>query len=272
MDTNNETPNQFRQSQSPVHSTEEPMGAKLPEPERELAPKTGWQNAVLIGLGVLLIVGGIALGLRNHDSSKIVDLPDYSVETPGPSGEVSETPAESPTPTEESASPTPASPDNQPSSAPVVAKSSSQTRKVAAQPVKKITATSTVQPVSSSLPEYSPVYQAVVGLPEYQPQVSSPSPTAQTITIRLVTPGHTYTIEAYQTVTVAALMQAARSQGFSYETKQFSFGSLVTSINGQSEGNGKYWTFTKNGDFSQLGIDAQTVSNGDVIAWSLAAI
>lgn len=273
MNPSDEHPNQFRQ---PSSSAEEPMGrhfSTLPEPERELPAKTLWQNATLIGLGVLLIIGGIALGLRSKDNgSEIVDLPEY---TPI---EASASPGQSPDATQPSPSE-----EAQPSAAPVASSqpsvAQSKPAKIAYKPrsVAKAVAKTVIAPASaplnSPLSEYSPVYQALVALPEYSPQFSSPTPSPKiTQSVRLVAPGCSYTVEITGTISVANLMQAARSQGFSYETRQYSFGSLVTTINGQSESSGRYWTFTKNGAFSQLGIDEQTVGNGDVIVWSLAAI
>lgn len=52
-------------------------------------------------------------------------------------------------------------------------------------------------------------------------------------------------------------------------TKHYSFGDLVTSING-SQGNGpKYWTFYVNGKMSQSGAATYITKDGDVLTWKL---
>jgi hypothetical protein len=53
------------------------------------------------------------------------------------------------------------------------------------------------------------------------------------------------------------------------ETKHYSFGDLVTSING-TQGNGpKYWSFYLNGKMSDVGAGAYTTHSGDSIEWKL---
>jgi len=55
----------------------------------------------------------------------------------------------------------------------------------------------------------------------------------------------------------------------SVEVKHYSFGDLVTSING-SAGNGpKYWTFYINGKESVVGAGAYTTKNSDILDWKL---
>ena len=51
--------------------------------------------------------------------------------------------------------------------------------------------------------------------------------------------------------------------------KHYSFGDLVTSING-SEGNGpKYWTFYVNGKRAVVGAGAYTTKSSDTLSWKL---
>ena len=53
------------------------------------------------------------------------------------------------------------------------------------------------------------------------------------------------------------------------QTKHYSFGDLVTSING-SAGNGpKYWTFYINGKEASVGAGAYTSKNSDILMWRL---
>ena len=53
------------------------------------------------------------------------------------------------------------------------------------------------------------------------------------------------------------------------QTKHYSFGDLVTSING-TEGNGpKYWSFYINGKLSDVGAGSYTTRASDMIEWKL---
>ncbi len=53
------------------------------------------------------------------------------------------------------------------------------------------------------------------------------------------------------------------------QTKKYSFGELVTSING-TPGNGpKYWSFYVNGKLSAVGASTYVTHNGDAIEWRL---
>lgn len=53
------------------------------------------------------------------------------------------------------------------------------------------------------------------------------------------------------------------------QTKHYSFGDQVTSING-TEGNGpKYWSFYLNGKLADVGAGSYTTKDGDKIEWKL---
>ncbi len=53
------------------------------------------------------------------------------------------------------------------------------------------------------------------------------------------------------------------------QVKHYSFGDLVTSING-STGNGpKYWTFYINGKEAQVGAGSYVTKNSDTLSWKL---
>lgn len=55
----------------------------------------------------------------------------------------------------------------------------------------------------------------------------------------------------------------------SVQTKHYSFGDLVVSING-SDGNGsKYWTFYANGKEAQTGASAYITKDSDKLEWKL---
>lgn len=52
-------------------------------------------------------------------------------------------------------------------------------------------------------------------------------------------------------------------------TKHYSFGDLVTSINGMPGNGPKYWTFYVNGKMSQVGASAYKTKTGDKLEWKL---
>jgi len=52
-------------------------------------------------------------------------------------------------------------------------------------------------------------------------------------------------------------------------TKSSSLGEYVVSINGNNGGGSKYWIFYVNGQESQVGADAYTTKNTDLVQWKL---
>ena len=53
------------------------------------------------------------------------------------------------------------------------------------------------------------------------------------------------------------------------ETKHYSFGDLVTSINGTKGTGPKYWSFYLNGKMAEVGAGAYTTHSSDNIEWRL---
>lgn len=53
------------------------------------------------------------------------------------------------------------------------------------------------------------------------------------------------------------------------KTKHYSFGDLVTSIDGTAASGSKYWTLYVNGKMSNVGASAYVTKNGDTIMWRL---
>lgn len=53
------------------------------------------------------------------------------------------------------------------------------------------------------------------------------------------------------------------------QTKHYSFGDLVTSINGTAGNGPKYWTFYVNGKQSSVGAGSYITKNSDKIMWKL---
>lgn len=278
-----ESPNQFRvpePSPKPLEQTTEQTTTKTVVHDKSLSRMA---TPLIIALGLLLVAGGIIFGLRQD--KPIVSLPDYSPKYASPSP--------TPSPVASPATPTPsASPVASPSASPTVViqptpshKSKRHTYKhpkrakakksVAVAPIVKGVATS--KPVASQpspLPTFLPEYQPVVSLPDFQPQYvqPSPSPTAkQTVTVHLSVAGRSYTTEVQPGATVLQVFQSLTSQGLSYKTKSFSgLGELVTEINGQAENGSQYWKYSLNGIFATKGVSNQTVSEGDMIVWTLS--
>ncbi len=225
-----------------------------------------------IALGLLLIVGGITLGIRTNreankelaDYNPVYLTPESSTNSPVVSPSAAVTPSESQVVVAEVT----------PSPIPTKTTTKKSIPKVAG------TATSKVAPVikSSPLPAYTPTqsqlsdYQPVVPLSDYQPQFSAPSPEAkQTISVTITVGDSRYSVEVSPGSTILQSMQSARSQGLNFTTKSFTgLGEMVTEINGQSQTNSQYWTFTVNGAFSQSGISSRTLNAGDVINWTLS--
>lgn len=236
-----------------------------PIAERYVAP-------LAVALGVLLIIGGIILGIRRNDD--VAQLPEYSpvissaAPNATPSVQASTTPTGSPT-GEVKIVELPSTSSN--TKGGVNYAPTSAAKKQAQQPAYK----AAVAPKQSqSLPEYKaesslPDYQPNSNLPAYQPTTVA-TPEKQTVTVALKSPGRSYNVEVMPGSTVQQVMQAARSAGFIYETKQFDFGVLVTSINGQSQTNTQYWKYEINGVFASKGISEQTINAGDTIVWTLS--
>lgn len=223
-----------------------------------------------IALGILLILGGIVLGLNGNKDKQLADLPEYSpvyVASPTPSAESSP----SPTPTEE------------PTVAPVKSETAVATKggvivgKVLGTTTVKTAPKQVAQTTTTSLPNYVPnssnvslpAYQPAVSLPDYQPQYASPSPSPiQSVSLRV--PGASYAVQINGEVKVIDVLTAARNHGLHFTTQSYSgLGELVTEINGQVQGDNRFWTYTFNGTCVPRGISSQTVKNGDQVQFYL---
>lgn len=53
------------------------------------------------------------------------------------------------------------------------------------------------------------------------------------------------------------------------QTKHYSFGDMVTSIDGVAGNGPKYWTFYVNGHMSDVGAQAYTTKSSDTLLWKL---
>ena len=53
------------------------------------------------------------------------------------------------------------------------------------------------------------------------------------------------------------------------KTKHYSFGDLVTAINGSAGNGSKYWTFYINGKMASIGAGAYIAKDSDLLAWKL---
>jgi hypothetical protein len=240
-----------------VHTENPPTG-----PARFLAP-------LAVGFAVLLVIGGIALGLRNNDD-EVANLPDYSPAyvTPSdssPSGtNVSPSPVASPSPQSTNSSNQVAT-EQKPKQVAIAKK----------QPAPSVKGASTTTTASGqTLPDYQPQY----ALPAYTPQSALPaytpqfqSPEKQTISVRIVVPGRSYTVAVAPDSSVLEALQAARQSGLTFKTEYYAgMGEKVVEMNGVKEGDSKFWLYDINGAFATKGISATTVQNNDTITWKLS--
>jgi len=53
------------------------------------------------------------------------------------------------------------------------------------------------------------------------------------------------------------------------QTKHYSFGDMVVSVNGTPGTGPKYWTFYINGKMAEVGAGSYTTKASDVISWKL---
>jgi len=53
------------------------------------------------------------------------------------------------------------------------------------------------------------------------------------------------------------------------QTKHYSFGDMVTSVNGVAGNGPKYWTFYINGKMANVGAGSYTTKSSDTISWKL---
>lgn len=283
-----DSPNQFR------HTTTETPNETKTETVRSTERTTAttpamdrWLTPAIIGLGALLILGGVYL-FKTDRSGKTTQLPDYSPVFATPAA--SQSPAVSPSPAESPTSTPSGSTDSESTevaiqatpatqtvgkSAPVVKPSpavkgaTTQTTKQIAQKTatQTITVTPSIAPTAANTSTANlPMYQPVVDLPEYQPQFIDNS-----ITVSLQVPSGSYSVKVAAGATVLDVFKAAQAQGLRYETQEFSgLGTMIVSINGVGQDNGKYWTYKINGNFASKGASQQTVNQGDTIVWTLS--
>lgn len=89
---------------------------------------------------------------------------------------------------------------------------------------------------------------------------------AQQATIRVS--GQNYPVTITADMTVLAALKATK--GLTIETKTFTgIGDYVSAINGVSEGDGKYWLYSINGQEATEGVGAAKIKAGDTIEFNL---
>jgi len=57
--------------------------------------------------------------------------------------------------------------------------------------------------------------------------------------------------------------------GNKMEFQQSSLGKMITSINGITQDNGKYWQYSINNKYAEVGADAYQCQGGEIITWEL---
>ena len=244
--------------------TTEIRKTQLTQNDRFLSPAA-------IGLGILLILGGIVLGLNGNKNKQVANLPEYSpvyVASPMTSPE----PTPSPSPSEEPTQ-APATADTT-----VVTQGGTTAGAVLGTTAVKTTTQKVAQTTTASLPNYVPTtssnnslpaYQPVVSLPNYEPQYTSPSPSpVQSVSLKV--PGASYGVIITGEVKIIEVLNAARSHGLRFATQSYAgLGELVTEMNGQTQSDGRFWTYTVNGSCVPRGISSQTVKHGDQVQFYL---
>ena len=89
---------------------------------------------------------------------------------------------------------------------------------------------------------------------------------AERATIRVS--GQDYPVTISSDMTVLAALKA--TAGLTIETKTFTgIGDYVSAINGQSEGDGKYWLYSINGQEATEGVSTAKIKAGDTIEFNL---
>ena len=69
-----------------------------------------------------------------------------------------------------------------------------------------------------------------------------------------------------------ALETACTITGWEIEYKNYSYGHLVTSVNGKTNGNGgAYWQYWVNGDYASVSSDSFALSDEDSVVWSFTS-
>ena len=63
--------------------------------------------------------------------------------------------------------------------------------------------------------------------------------------------------------------QANNKADFTFDTEKYSYGELITTINGKKAGTKEWWSISINGDISQVGASDIVPQNNDVITFSL---
>lgn len=288
------SPNQFRHQ---TESTDTTQSTETTETVKTIKSKPAWNlrnsrytTPAIFAVGLLLLLGGIFLSLRDRDNEPtIVTLPDYSpalTSSPEDSGTPTGQPPVTPEVTDMSETTTAPSPEAQPTPAanpsPAGKVAGAQTGdSTTARQLTKTSTTKTApakqadkQPAASSSASTLPEYQATAStsLSDYVPQYSSQPATPATINVTLVVSGQSYSATVPQNSTVLDVFKVLAQQGkLSYATRYYSgLGDQIVQINGQYDGNGKYWIYTINGAFAQKGASSQTVQAGDVISWTLS--
>ncbi len=266
------SPNQFRQAQSLDDSNPKTTQATTKKTETVVTPNRLSLGPIAMGLGLLLILGGIALGI-SRNKEDVDKLPEYNAMYNGtsvPTAVQSPSPSAATNPSAVAVVEVSPTPVNQPATNPTSIIKTTKKVAAAVKPLPQFTPTS----AAATNPSPSlPAYQPVVALPDYTPQHISPSPSPSPMTsVTLAAGGKNYSVSVRASATVYDVMQTASAQGFSFEVKDYSgLGKMVISINGVSQTGERFWTYTINGASASLGISSQTVKQGDVIVWTLSS-
>jgi hypothetical protein len=64
-------------------------------------------------------------------------------------------------------------------------------------------------------------------------------------------------------------LDSLTANGNTMEFQQSSYGKMITSINGLTQSNGKYWQYSINNQSAQIGADAYKCQGSETITWEL---
>jgi hypothetical protein len=104
----------------------------------------------------------------------------------------------------------------------------------------------------------SPITSSALSIPVNSPSPigTTPSPEASVTVVQYKCPAGKTALEGLRVV-------------HSAEVTESSFGELVTSIDGEAQGGGKYWTYTIDKKFASTSADKYQCKGTEIIQWDL---
>jgi len=93
-------------------------------------------------------------------------------------------------------------------------------------------------------------------------------------TVSTITPTPTIISETNHKINYPCLkdktaFDSLTTSGNKMEFKESSLGKMITSINGIVQGDGKYWQYSIDDKYAEVGADAYKCKGGEIITWEL---